>query len=254
MAQDCQWKLGKILWVAGHSGPETADDSRTHFGIFAPGVTQLFPRGSIINLHPWEYNEVPVLLGAALKLDVPIIALHLTRPPIEIPDRKILGIPSHFAAAQGAYILRDHKQGKKPDGTLIVQGTSAVANILKIFPELDKRGWNLKIVCAVSPQLFALQPQNVRDQVLSPLDRLDSTVITTQGRWLMHDWMFNPWSETFALSADWDDRWRTGGTIDEVLEEAHLTEKWILTGIEKFVNSRSDRLNNMKNQIEKLLI
>ena len=49
-----------MLWVAGHSGPETAEDSRTHFGIFATGVTQLFPDGHVIDLHPWEYNEVPV--------------------------------------------------------------------------------------------------------------------------------------------------------------------------------------------------
>jgi transketolase len=63
LAQDCQLRVGKMIWIAGHSGPETADDSRTHFGIFAPGVTQLFPEGSIINLHPWEHNEVPVLLG-----------------------------------------------------------------------------------------------------------------------------------------------------------------------------------------------
>ena len=67
LAQDCELKVGKVIWVAGHSGPETADDSRTHFGIFEPAVMQLFPRGQIINLHPWEYNEVPVLLGAALK-------------------------------------------------------------------------------------------------------------------------------------------------------------------------------------------
>ena len=49
----------------GHSGPETAEDSRTHFGIFSIGVTQLFPEGRVIDLHPWEYNEVPVVLGAA---------------------------------------------------------------------------------------------------------------------------------------------------------------------------------------------
>ena len=36
-------KVGKVIWVAGHSGPETAEDSRTHFGIFETGVTQLFP-------------------------------------------------------------------------------------------------------------------------------------------------------------------------------------------------------------------
>jgi transketolase len=105
--QDCQLKIGKVIWIAGHSGPETADDSRTHFGIFATGVTQLFPKGKIINLYPWEHNEVPVLLGAALKTDVPIIALHLTRPPIEIPDRELLGMPSHYEAARGAYIVRE---------------------------------------------------------------------------------------------------------------------------------------------------
>ncbi|SVD21517.1 uncharacterized protein METZ01_LOCUS374371, partial [marine metagenome] len=91
IAQDSQLKVGKVIWVAGHSGPETAEDFRTHFGIFAPGVTQLFPEGHIINLHPWEYNEVPVMLGAALNTDMPIIALHLTRPPIGIPDRISLG-------------------------------------------------------------------------------------------------------------------------------------------------------------------
>jgi transketolase len=253
MAQDCQWKLGKILWIAGHSGPETADDSRTHFGIFAPGVTQLFPRGSILNLHPWEYNEVPVLLGAALKLDVPIIALHLTRPPVEVPDRQKLGIPSHFAAAQGAYILRDYLPGIPRNGALIVQGTSAVSNIIKLLPEFEKRHWNVKIVCATSPQLFARQSKTVQDQVLTSADKLDSTVITTQARWLMHDWMFNPWAEEYALSADWDDRWRTGGTLDEVLEEAHLTEEWLLAGIERFVSSRQNRLQTLKNQLDNLV-
>ena len=87
LAQDCELKVGKLLWIAGHSGPETADDSRTHFGIFETGVTQLFPGGQVVDLHPWEYNEVPVVLGAAFATDVPIVALHLTRPAIEIPDR-----------------------------------------------------------------------------------------------------------------------------------------------------------------------
>ena len=111
LAQDCQLKTGKILWVAGHSGPETADDFRTHFGIFSPGVTQLFPEGQIVNLHPWEYNEVPVVLAAALKRPAPLIALHLTRPAIPIPDRAALGMPSHFEAAKGAYVVRDYPAG-----------------------------------------------------------------------------------------------------------------------------------------------
>lgn len=250
LAQDCQWKVGKIIWVAGHSGPETADDSRTHFGVFAPGVTQLFPKGQIINLHPWEYNEVPVVLGEALRLDAPLIALHLTRPPIPIPDRQALGMPSHFEAARGAYIVRNYRPGRPRIGTVIVQGTSAMLGICKLLPELDRRGPNVKIVAAISPQLFERQPEEYRRQVLPPADLLDSTFITTQARWLMHDWIFNPLAEEYALSADWDNRWRTGGTVDEVLEEARLSPRWILEGIERFARERPQRLARLRELLE----
>ena len=79
IAQDSNFKVGKLIWVAGHSGPETAEDSRTHFGIFSPGVTQLLPDGQVINIHPWEHNEVAPALAAALATDIPIVAVHLTR-------------------------------------------------------------------------------------------------------------------------------------------------------------------------------
>jgi len=239
MQQDCEWKVGKVIWVAGHSGPETADDSRTHFGIFSPGVTQLFPEGSIINLHPWEYNEVAVLLGAALQQDAPIIALHMTRPPIEIPDRHKLGIPSHFAAAKGAYIVKDFKADAPKDGVLIIQGSSAMVSVIKLLDELDRKNLNLKIVCATSYQLFRLQSEEYQNQVLSTEDWRASTVVTTQARWLMHDWLFSKESEKYALSADWDNRWRTGGTLDEVIEEAHLSPNWLLKGIQRFVHDHN---------------
>ncbi|MDO9546993.1 MAG: 1-deoxy-D-xylulose-5-phosphate synthase N-terminal domain-containing protein [Pelolinea sp.] len=241
LVQDSPWKLGKVIWIAGHSGPETADDSRTHFGIFAPGVTQLFPKGSVINLHPWEHNEVPVLLGAALRMEAPIIALHLTRPNIEVPDRKALRMPSHFESAKGAYIIQDHASKEPKDGTLIVQGTSAVANILKILPDINKKGWNLKIICATSSELFDAQSEQYRKNTISKYDRLNSTVITTQAGWLMHDWIFNPLAEEYALSADWDGRWRTGGTLEEVIEEAHLSPEWLLKGIERYDSEKEKR-------------
>ena len=44
LAQDCELKVGKVLWVAGHSGPETAEDSRTHFGIYRAGRHAALPR------------------------------------------------------------------------------------------------------------------------------------------------------------------------------------------------------------------
>lgn len=250
LAQDCQLKVGKLVFVAGHSGPETADDSRTHFGIFEPAVMQLFPRGQVINLHPWEYNEVPVLLGAALKTAVPLVVLHLTRPPITIPDRKALGMPSHFEAARGAYVVRDYVTGEPRGGTLIVQGTSAMAGMTKILPELETRSWNVKVVCATSPELFAMQPEGYRMQVLSRADRVDSTFISTQSRASMHDWSFNPLADEYSLTSDWDDRWRTGGTVEEVIEEAHLSVDWLLAGIERFVRERARRLARLKADVE----
>jgi transketolase len=249
LAQDCDLRVGKVLYVAGHSGPETAEDSRTHFGIFSPGVTQLFPEGHVIDLHPWEYNEVPVVLAAAFATDVPIVALHLTRPPIEIPDRAALGMPSHFAAARGAYVMRPFREGEPKSGTIFVRGTMSTANLVKVMPELDRRGLNVKIVAAISPQLFARQDAAYRLATVEAADRFDSMVITNGAYKLMRDWADDPIVHEYSLSSDWDDRWRTGGSVEEVIEEAHLDTGHILEAIERFVRERPDRLRRLRDRL-----
>lgn len=249
-AQDSDIKVGKVLWVAGHSGPETADDSRTHFGIFAPGVTQLFPHNAVIDVHPWEYNEVPVVIAAGLRTSAPIIALHLTRPPVKIPDRQGLGIPSHYEAAKGAYILRPYRQDRPRHGCVFVQGTSSTDHVVRLLPELERLGLNVKIVAAISPQLFALQTRAYREMVITEADRLDSTFISNRCKRLASDWSLNPLAEEYSITSDWDDRWRTGGTLEEVLEEAHLTPEWILRGLERFVKERDTRLKTLRRWLE----
>ena len=241
LAQDSELKLGKVIWVAGHSGPETAEDSRTHFGIFETGVTQLFPEGQVIDLHPWEYNEVPVVLAAALATDVPIVALHLTRPTVDIPDRAALGMASHFEAARGAYLIRDASLGTPVAGTVYVQGTVTTANVLKILPELDKRGINVRIVAAISPQLFRRQEAAYREQICSAADRWDGMAITNRAFKLMTDFVEGPIAKDYSLSSDWDNRWRTGGTVDEVMDEAHLGPGHIVEVIERYARDREAR-------------
>lgn len=250
LAQDSEIKVGKVLWIAGHSGPETAEDSRTHFGIFAPGVTQLFPEGQIINLYPWEHNEVAPMIAAAMATDKAIIALHLTRPPVEIPDREKLGMASHFEAAKGAYIIRDYKPGLPKMGMILAQGTSTTSNLLKILPRLDEAGFNVKLVAAVSYELFKLQPESYQKSIISHSDWLDSTVITNTARRNMHDWIYSKISEEYALSSDWDNRWRTGGSIEELCEEAHISPDWIFKGIQKFAKDRDQRLKRIKAMLE----
>ncbi len=250
LAQDCDLKVGKVIWVAGHSGPETAEDSRTHFGIFETGVTQLFPDGAVIDLHPWEHNEVPVVLAAALREEAPIVALHLTRPAIDIPDRAALGMPSHFAAARGAYVMRPYRDGRPRMGTIFVQGTATTANLVRILPKLDERALNVKIVAAISPQLFALQDAAYRDEVASPSDRIDAMVISNRARRVMSDWIAHPIVAEYSLTSDWDDRWRTGGSVDEVVAEGHLDPDHLLAGIERFCRERPKRLARLRAAIE----
>ncbi|MGE4585084.1 MAG: thiamine pyrophosphate-dependent enzyme [Sphaerochaeta sp.] len=246
-AQDTDIRTGKILWVGAHSGPETADDSRTHFGIFSVGVHQLFPKGQVINLHPWDYNEVPVLLAAAFKTEVPIISLHVTRPEYPIPDRTALHIPSFFEAEKGAYILRscDPEQSK---GTFYVQGTSAVHSILSLLQTLEQEHLHCKIVCVTSTELFWRQSKEYQQTIVDDRDRIDSTFITTQAKRLFSDWSFNTLAQEYCLSSDWDDRWRTGGTLDEVLDEAHLSPEWVLSCIRRFIDKRKERLSQLQNE------
>lgn len=250
LAQDCDLKVGKVIWVAGHSGPETAEDSRTHFGIFAPGVTQLFPEGHVIDVHPWEYNEVPVVLAAALRQAAPIVALHLTRPKITIPDREALGIPSHFAAAKGAYVMREYRDGQPKMGIVFVQGTSTTANLVQLLPELEANRLNVKIVAAISPQLFALQDQAYRDSVCTAAERWDAMMISNRSLRVSRDWIDNPIVADYSMTSDWDDRWRTGGTLEEVIDEAHLSPPHILAGIERFVSERDKRIAALRGLVD----
>ena len=247
VAQDSQIKVGRLLWIVGHSGPETAEDSRTHFGIFAPGVTQLFPTGHIINLHPWEHNDVAPALAAAFSTDVPIVALHLTRPAIEVPDREKLGIASHFEASKGAYLIRDYDNRPK-EGVVIVRGTSSTNTVVSILEQIGSEH-NVKIVSAVSWELFRRQDQAYKDSIISEIEWSDSMIVTNTGLRIMHNWISNRIVSEYSVSPDWDDSWRTGGSLDEIIDEAHLSPRWVLEAIQKFASERNSRLERLNNQV-----
>jgi len=251
IAQDSDLKVGKLIWVAGHSGPETAEDSRTHFGIFAPGVTQLFPDGHIINLHPWEHNEVAPALAAAMSTDVPIVALHLTRPPITIPDRKALGMASYKEAAKGAYIIKDYDENRPLEGVVIVRGTSSTNSLVSILPKIINEGPNIKIVAAISWGLFMAQNKEYRESIISKNEWMDAMIITNGAIRLMHKWIANRIVEDYSMSPDFDDQWRTGGSLDEIIAESKLDSESVWSGIIKFTSERAKRLEALRISIPK---
>jgi len=243
LVQDSPLKHGKVIWVAGHSGPETAEDSRTHFGVFSPGITQFFPRGQVIDLHPWEPNEVGPCLLAALGTNSPIVALHLTRPGVEIPDRPALGMDCYMEAAKGAYLIRNYDPARPKEGCIFVRGTSSTNALMGLIREgwFDKDGPNVKLVAAISHELFMLQPEDWRNQLITQEDWFNSTFITNGARQNMWLWTAHKTSYAYAMGADWDDRWRTGGSGEEVIAEAHLDTESLRKGIQRFVVDREAR-------------
>ena len=42
----------------------------------------------------------------------------------------------------------------------------------------------------------------------------------------------------------------TGGTLDEVIDEARLTPEWIKKGVERFVADRKDRLARLRAELD----
>jgi transketolase len=75
-------------------------------------------------------------------------------------------------------------------------------------------------------------------------------VITNGAFKLMRDWADDPLVREYSLSSDWDDRWRTGGSVAEVIEEAHLDDGHILAALERFAADRAGRLRRLRQRLD----
>jgi len=145
-------------------------------------------------------------------------------------------MPSHFSAARGAYVMRP--SARRTEGR---HGVRARHDEHREPGEAPARAGperlNVKVVAAISPQLFAARDAAYRNATVSDADRIDAMVITNGAYKLMRDWADDPIVHEYSLSSDWDDRWRTGGSIEEVMEEAHLDGAHIFEAIERFAAS-----------------
>ena len=87
---------------------------------------------------------------------------------------------SHLDAARGAYVMRQASSDTPSAGTVYVQGTVTTANVVKVLPRLDEAGINVRIVAAISPQLFAMQPPAYRERIRSEADRWAGMAVTNR--------------------------------------------------------------------------
>jgi len=252
--QDSKFRVGVLHILTAHSGPETAADARTHFGIFAPQVWKLFPRGQVINLSFWDYNDVAPGYFAAAEIaardpHVGIITLEVARPDFAVADRCHFADTDLRAAAKGLYVIRDFAPDKPRHGYVIAQGSSSTVNLVKVLPKLEAAGVNVKVIAAISEDLFDRQPQAYRDSVLPPGARYDLMVVSTGTRrmWPLRD--LGPLTDEYSLTSDFDNSWRSGGLELEVIAEAHLDPDTILAGVERFANDRERRISDQRKMI-----
>ena len=248
--QDSPFRIGVLNILAGHSGPETAADARTHFGIFAPQVWKLFPRGQVIVLNFWDYNDVAAGYFAAAEVAardplVGMIVLEVARPDFPVADRSTFADSDLCAAAKGFYVLRDFDPGKPRHGTVVTQGSSSTVNLMRALPELAKDGINVKVVAAISEELFERQPQAYQDAVLPPEARHDMMVVSTGTRRMWPLRGVGPLTEEYSLVSDWHDRWLTGGLEPDVIAEARLDQQSIADGVARFAAERESRLQRL---------
>jgi transketolase len=254
--QDSKFKTGVLHILAAHSGPETAADARTHFGIFSPQVWKLFPRGHAINLSFWDYNDVAPGYFAAAEIAARekkfgIITIEVARPDFAVADRSTFADTDLRAAAKGLYVIRDFAPGPR-HGYVVCQGASATFNTVKAIPKLEQAGFNVKVISAVSEELFDQQPQPYRDSVLPEAARNDLMFVTgaTRRVWPLRN--VGPLTDDYSMTADFHNDWLTGGLEADVIAEAHLDTESIFAGISRFARDRGVRLERQRKAIDSL--
>lgn len=249
--QDSRFRVGVLHILSAHSGPETAADARTHFGIFSPQVWKLFPRGQAINLNFWDYNDVAPGYFAAAEIaardpKVGLITIEVARPDSPVADRSGFADSSVDAAAKGLYVIRDFAPGPR-HGYVVVQGSSSTLNLIAALPRLEQAGVNVKVIAAISEELFDRQPEAYRHSVLPPEAYYDLMFVSTGTRrmWPVRD--TGPLTDAYSMTSDWDNQWLTGGLEPDVIAEAHLDAESIFAGVQRFAREREDRLGRQRN-------
>ena len=255
--QDSKFRTGVLHILAGHSGPETAADARTHFGIFSPQVWKLFPRDQVINLSFWDYNDVASGYFAAAEIaardkKVGIIIIEVARPDFRVADRGRFADTDLRAAAKGLYVIRDFAPGRSRHGYVVAQGASSTFNLVSVLPRLEDAGINVKVIAAVSEELFDRQPEAYRHSVLPPEAHQDLMFVSsgTRRMWPLRN--VGSLTDAYSLTADWDNQWLTGGLEADVIAEAHLAADSILAGVQRFARDRPARLARQRALLDAL--
>jgi len=115
-----------------------------------------------------------------------------------------------------------------------------------VLPKLEAAGVNVKVIAAISEELFDHQPEEYRNSVLPEEGRQDLMFVSTGTRRMWPIRNAGPLADEYSLTSDWDNQWLTGGLEADVIAEAHLDPSSILAAVQRFANERPQRFARLQ--------
>ena len=107
-------------------------------------------------------------------------------------------------------------------GYVLVQGSSSTNNVVSQLNRLSAEGLNVRVISAISEELFNRQSKQYRESVLPDHAKLDLMIISTGTRRMWPVGNVGPLTDEYSLVSDWNDEWLTGGSETEILLDAKL--------------------------------
>ena len=155
-----------------------------------------------------------------------------------------------LAASKGFYMIRDFDNNKPKQGYVLVQGSSSTNNVVSQLNRLSAEGLNVRVISAISEELFNRQSKQYRESVLPDHAKLDLMIISTGTRRMWPVGYVGPLTDEYSLVSDWNDEWLTGGSETEILLDAKLDPESIYQGIRKFALDHNDRITRQSSLLD----
>jgi len=150
------------IWIFTHDSVGMGEDGPTHQPVEHLASLRAIP--DLVIIRPGDANEVSAAWKVAISRRNGPTLIALSRQAMPIIDRQIYSPASELE--HGAYVLADIGEGQ-PDLILMASG-SELSLIIDAGLQLAAEGVNIRLVSFPSWELFKVQPEEYRNNVLIP--------------------------------------------------------------------------------------
>jgi transketolase len=151
-----------VIWVYTHDSIGLGEDGTTHQPVEHYMALRAIP--NLWFIRPADANETAHAWVVALEREDGPVALALSRQDLPVFDRSEMGPAS--SVERGAYVLWE-PEGGSPELLLLATGSEVAVALAAACTLLDQ-GVRARVVSMPCWELFELQPDEYRDEVLPP--------------------------------------------------------------------------------------